>query len=84
MQTRSEPLPPMQRVELDAWLDAGARALGLAMDPEHRTSVLDALRDAGAMAAQLGAHSLRPEDETAPVFVPLGPGAAPVPAPRRR
>jgi hypothetical protein len=74
----------IDRAALEAYVGAAAAALGLAIAPAHRPGVLAAFELAAGCAALVNAQALRPEDEAAPVFVPLGPGDAPLPDRRRR
>jgi hypothetical protein len=74
----------IDRAELEAYVDAAAAALGLAVVPAHRPGVLAAFQLAARCAALVNEQALRPEDEAAPLFAPLGPGDAPLPDRRRR
>jgi hypothetical protein len=74
----------MVGAELEAYVEAGAAALGFAIAPAHRPGVLAAFELAAGCAALVNEQVLRPEEEAAPVFAPLGPGDAPLPDRRRR
>ncbi len=75
---------PIGRPEAEAFVDAAAGALSLAIGAEHRDGVVGAFQTLVGLAAELAAQPLRPEDEAAMTFAPLGPGDAPLPDRRRR
>ena len=56
-----------------AYVDAAAQALGLSIDPRHRSTVVLHVQLAAAMAARLHSVPLGPQDESANVFRPVAP-----------
>lgn len=63
--------------QTDAYVDAVAPALGLALDPAHRSGVLQFFALASAMADTVARVPLAPHDETAVHFTPIAPEDAP-------
>jgi hypothetical protein len=59
----------MDRIGIEAWVDAGALMLGLPVTPENRPQVLANLERLALIAARLDAVALEPETEPLPVFV---------------
>lgn len=59
----------MDRIGIEAWIDAGAAMLGLPVTPSNRQQVADNLERLAAIAARLDAVELEPEVEPLPVFV---------------
>jgi hypothetical protein len=57
--------------EIERYVDAAAAALQLPLAPAHRPSVLHYFALAASMADLVNAQVLIPEDEPAPVFLPL-------------
>jgi hypothetical protein len=57
----------------EAYVDAAAQALGLAITPEQRPGVLRFFGLAAAMAARLDAVPLTVAEESGSVFTPLAP-----------
>ena len=60
-------------MDMAAYVDAAARAVGLAIDPAHRPAVVFHVQLAASMAAKLDGIALGPEDESANVFRPVAP-----------
>jgi len=59
--------------EIQACVDANARALGLVIAPEHRPGVLRYFALAASMAELVNGLPLGDHDEPAPVFTPVSP-----------
>jgi hypothetical protein len=59
----------MDRVGIEAWIDAGAPMLGLPVTPGNRLQVVGNLERLAVIAARLDAVALEPEVEPLPVFV---------------
>ena len=57
--------------QTEAYVDAVAPALGLALDPAHRSGVLQFLALAAGMADTVARVPLAPHDETAVHFTPI-------------
>ena len=64
-------------MDTPAYVDAAASAVGLAIDPRHRSAVILHVQLAASMAARLQGVPLGPEDESANVFRPVGPDDLP-------
>jgi hypothetical protein len=60
----------MTEAELDAYMDASAAVLGIAIAPEWRDAVRANLALSLRMAATVAAFPLEDEAEPAPVFTP--------------
>ena len=60
-------------MDLAAYVDAAARAVGLEIDPAYRPAVVFHVQLAASMAARLDGIALGPEDESANVFRPVAP-----------
>ncbi len=60
-------------MDAPAYVDAAASAVGLTIDPRHRSAVIFHVQLAASMAARLQGVSLGPEDESGNVFRPVGP-----------
>jgi hypothetical protein len=58
------------RAEVEAYRDAAAAALGLTLSPESRAGVAANLTVLFAMAGEMEAVELAPEDDPLPVFRP--------------
>ena len=69
----------MQPEEIQSYVDAAAAALALPVAAEHRPGVHHYFALAASMAELVMAQALRPDDEPAPQFVPIGPGDTPLP-----
>jgi len=73
----SPPVPPlMTPQDIEACVDANARALGLVIAPGHRPGVLHYFALAASMAELVNGLPLGDHDEQAPVFTPVSPKAA--------
>lgn len=59
--------------DLEAWMHAQARLLGLPLAPEHRAGVLLYLQLASSMARRVMDFPLGPADESGQAFRPVGP-----------
>ena len=57
----------------DAWIDVIAPALGLRIDPAHRSGVREYLQLASMMAERVMGWTPEAHDEPAPVFRPVAP-----------
>ena len=57
-------------IDLEAYLDAAAAAIGLAIAPEHRPGVILNLERIAALAGTVMSFPLPAEVEPAPVFRP--------------
>ena len=60
-------------MDMAAYVDAAARAVGLEIDPAHRPAVVSHVQLAASMTAKLDGIALGPEDESANVFRPVSP-----------
>lgn len=67
--------------QIEAYVDAAAPALGLALDPAHRPGVLRFLALAAAMAETVDRVPLAPHDETSVHFTPIVPITPATPTP---
>ena len=63
----------MTPVQIEAYVDAAAAALGLNLRPDHRLGVLRFFALAAEMAAVVDAVPLDPHAESALSFVPVSP-----------
>jgi len=61
----------MTETEIETYVDAAAAALQLPIAPAHRPGVLHYFALAASMADLVNAQVLTPEDEPAPVFLPV-------------
>ena len=68
----------MTTAEIEAYVDAAARALALPLAPAHRPGVVHYFALAASMAELLDAQQLGLDDEPAPVFTPILPRGHPV------
>ena len=59
--------------EIQKYVDAASAALALPIAPAHRPGVLHYFALAASMADLVNAQVLTPEDESAPVFLPVSP-----------
>ncbi|MGC3986561.1 MAG: DUF4089 domain-containing protein [Pseudorhodoferax sp.] len=66
----------MTPAQIEAYVDAAAPALGLALAPAHRPGVLQFFALAAVMADTVARVPLAPHDETAVHFTPTAPGDA--------
>ena len=66
----------MEPLQIEAYVDAVAAALGLPLAPEHRPGVLRYFGLAAGMAELVNGLPLTPQDEPAGAFVPISAGAA--------
>ena len=73
--TQTTTTTAMTRDELEQYVDASSRALGLRIDARHREGVVGNLEAIFAQAARLMPLTLGPLDEAAPVFRPEEPSA---------
>lgn len=64
----------MEPLQIEAYVDAVAAALGLPLAPEHRPGVLRYFGLAAEMAALVHGLPLSTHDEPAGAFVPIEPG----------
>ena len=64
----------MTPAQIEAYVDAAAQALGLPLDPAHRSGVLGYFALAAGFAEVVNAVPLDAHDDPATVFVPLAPG----------
>ena len=62
--------------EMEACVEANARAVGLAIAPEHRAGVLHYFALAASMAELVNGLELGDHEEPAPVFTPVSPPTA--------
>ena len=67
-------------MDVPAYVDAAASAVGLAIDPRHRPAVIFHVQLAASMAARLQGLPLGPQDEAGNVFRPVGPDDLSAPA----
>jgi len=67
----------MTPAEIEAYVDAAARALALPLASAHRPGVLHYFMFAASMAELLDAQQLGLDDEPAPVFTPISPPGNP-------
>jgi hypothetical protein len=63
----------MTPAEIEASVDATAKALDLPIAPEHRAGILYYYGLAASFAALVQSHPLGNADEPAPVFTPVPP-----------
>lgn len=63
----------MEPLQIEAYVDAVAAALGLPLAPEHRPGVLRYFGLAAGMAELVNGLPLTPHDEPAGAFVPIVP-----------
>ena len=60
-------------MDTEAYVDAAAAALGLALAPDHRPGVIRYFQLAASMAPRVMDFPLTPADESGNVFVPVAP-----------
>lgn len=60
----------MTDAEIEAWMDASAAMLGIAIDPAWRAAVMANLALCVRMGALVEGFALEDEAEPAPVYVP--------------
>jgi len=70
----------MDRQRIEAYVDAAAAALDLALAPAHRPGVLAYFALAAELAETVAGASIGVTDEAAPVFTPIAPDDLPAPA----
>jgi hypothetical protein len=58
-------------MDTEAYVDAAAAALGLALAPDHRPGVIRYFQLAASMAPRVMDFPLTPADESGNVFVPV-------------
>ena len=63
----------MTPLQIEAYVDAAAAALGLPLHAEHRPGVLHYFALAAGMAALLDELMLTVHDDPAEIFVPISP-----------
>ncbi len=68
-------IPLMERLQVEAYVDAAAAALDLPIAAEHRPGVVHYVELAAAMAGLVMTLPLGIDDEPAPVFTPIAPAA---------
>jgi len=72
----------MTALQIEAFVDAAAAALGLPLDPAHRPGVLRYFALAAAMAELVNGLPLGIVDEPAEAFAPIEPVTGPLPPAR--
>ena len=60
----------MNEQQIKAYIESASAALGLTIAPEHMPGVVENFARLAAIAAQVNAFELGPEDEAAPVWRP--------------